>query len=123
MKHKLLVNNYTYMVVEKVREGKETVDKDVEHDVDVRQELYEILRMPGVYSDGVETCDGVALAGDIKNCESDELLIDDNQIGILKRILNKLIKKEHNPMMRSYSLGGERYIPLIQRVFKAETIE
>lgn len=120
MKHRLVVTDYD---IEVKAPTKEDADATNTNTIDVREELYHILRLPGVYEDGVETCDGVALAGDIKSCEEDHLDINQRSMDILMRIFNKLIKKEHKPMMGSVSLGGERYIPLIQRVFRAEKLE
>jgi len=89
--------------------------------LDVKKELYEILRIPGVYRDGVETCDGVDLAESIK--DSDEVIdIESKDLELLKRIFNKLIAQEHNPQLGQIAMGGPRYIKLIQRVFKAEEV-
>jgi hypothetical protein len=123
MKYRLVVTNYNYNSIKQEREGDKVVENVVENEVDVRTELYEILRMPGVYADGVETCDGVALAANVRACEEDHITITEREHCILKRIFNKLIQKEHRPMARSFSLGGDRYIPLIQRVFRAEEVK
>lgn len=87
----------------------------------VKDELYAILRMPGVYKDGVETCDGVALAKNIQNAD-DSIEIEAKELELIKRIFNKLIAQEHNPQTGQAAMGGERYIELIIRIFKAEEI-
>lgn len=89
--------------------------------LNVKSEIYEVLRIPGVYKDGVETCDGVDLANRIK--DADEFIdIKTKDLDILKKVFNKLIAQEHNPAQGQMAMGGPRYIELIQRVFKAEEV-
>lgn len=108
----LVVSSYAYTPA--VGDEKKTVD--------MQRELYEILRMPGMYRNGVETCDGVALAGRILSTKGDEnVVVSDEEIQLLQRVCNKLIAKEHKPPMQ-IALGGERYIEMITRIFKAEDI-
>lgn len=88
----------------------------------VKEELYSILRMPGVYKDGVETCDGVALAGNIQDA-GDSIEVEAKELELIKRIFNKLIAQEHKPQQGQMAMGGERYIELITRIFKAEEVK
>lgn len=122
MKYRLNLKDYDVkqMVFEVIDGERKQVEKNVP--LVVRDELYQILRLPGVYKDGVETCDGVDLAGRIKTTEEDSLDIEAKDLELLKRIFNKLIAQEHNPQLGQVSMGGPRYIELIQRVFKAEEI-
>lgn len=85
-------------------------------DLNVKDELYDLLRLPGIYADGIEMCDGIILAKSINGQESDELEINEDELNLLKKVLNILIKRPHNPPM-SRSLGGVRYEELILRVF------
>jgi len=122
MKYRINLEDYDVMqLVFEVVDGKRVqVEKNVP--VVVRDEMYQILRIPGVYKDGVETCDGVDLAGKIQSCEEDHLDIEARDLDILKKVFNKLISQEHDPSKGQVALGGERYIEMIQRVFKAEEI-
>ena len=128
MKYRINLENYDVeqLMFENVDGKREQVTKNVP--VVVRDEMYQILRIPGVYKDGVETCDGVDLAGRIKSQASDpgvddHIDIDVKDLEILKRVFNKLIDQEHKPQTGQMALGGERYIPLIQRVFRAEEVK
>jgi len=87
----------------------------------VKSEIYTILRIPGVYKDGVETCDGVDLANKIKDA-GEFIDIEVKYLDILKKVFNKLIAQEHRPQLGQIALGGPRYIELIQRVFRPEEI-
>jgi hypothetical protein len=89
--------------------------------LNVKSEIYEILRIPGVYKDGVETCDGVDLANRIKNSD-DFIDIEVKELSLIKKVFNVLIAREHKPQIGQIALGGDRYIELIQRVFKAEEV-
>ncbi len=87
-----------------------------EHEVKPKQEYYDLLRMPGIYSDGLETCDGVILANRILECDDTIVEINETELALLKKVLNILIKIPHNPPA-TRSLGGPRYDTLIVRVF------
>lgn len=89
--------------------------------LNVKAEIYEVLRIAGVYKDGVETCYGIDLAEKI-NAAGDSIDLDVKELDLLKRVFNKLIAQEHNPQLGQIAMGGPRYINLIQRVFKAEEI-
>jgi len=89
--------------------------------MDVKNEIYTILRVPGVYKNGVETCDGIDLANQVK-ASGDSIDITPDKLDLLKKVFNILIAQEHNPAMGQMAMGGPRYLELIQRVFKAEEI-
>lgn len=89
--------------------------------LDVKNEIYGILRIPGVYKDGIETCDGVDLANKIKSA-GDSIDIESKDLELLKKVFNKLIAQEHKPQLGQVAMGGPRYIELIQRVFRAEEV-
>ena len=101
-------------------DGERKLEKGQEP-LEVKNELYSLLRIPGIYKDGIETCDGVDLANRIKASE-DSLDITAENLELLKRVFNKLIAQEHNPAVGQMAMGGPRYLELIQRVFKAEEI-
>lgn len=88
----------------------------------IRQALSEILRIAGVYQNGVEVVDGVLLAKQIRDCKEDFINIEDKDIELLRRIFNKLIAREHNPAIGQIALGGSYYEELILRVFQAEKV-
>ena len=85
--------------------------------VEMKKELSDLLRMPGVYKDGVETCDGVLIAKQIRECEEDGLEINETELALIKKVMDTLIKKPHEPLKGQISLGGKRYEEMILRVF------
>lgn len=122
MKYRIGLINYDvederWEIVNGKRELKKTIDT-----LDVKAEFYAILRLPGVYKNGIETCDGVDLAKQIKESTDDFIDIEVVNLELLKRVFDKLIAQQHNPQSGQIALGGERYITLIQRVFNAEEV-
>ena len=86
--------------------------------LDVKMELYGMLRLPGLFKDGIEVVDSVLMARNIRDAESDNVELDANEEKLLKAAFNKLIDREHNPQSGQIALGGPRYEELILRVFK-----
>jgi hypothetical protein len=88
-----------------------------EADILVREELYNLLRLPGIYANGVETCDGIILAKSILTCKDVELEINETELALMKKVMDILIARPHQPHLGQVSLGGPRYEELILRVF------
>ena len=81
------------------------------------EELAELLRIPGVYQNGVESFDGLMLSREIRACEEDIFVINEDELKLLKAVMDKLIGREHNPASGQIALGGPRYSEMIIRVF------
>jgi len=115
--HKLDLTDYE-VDVDKIVEvdGKKAVQK-VKETLSIKKELSEILRLPGIYSNGVESFDGLMLGRQIRACEEDTLQISEVELEVLRKVLDKLISRPHDPSKGSIALGGVRYEELIIRVF------
>jgi hypothetical protein len=87
-----------------------------EQDFPMSTELAGLLRLPGIYKDGIETCDGVMLARDILASDG-SIEINEADLALVKRVMNTLIAREHKPLQGQLSLGGVRYEEMIIRVF------
>ncbi len=87
-----------------------------EQDFSMKLELSGLLRLPGIYKDGIETCDGVMLARSIIVAD-ESIEITDSDLALVKKVMNILISREHKPLQGQVSLGGVRYEELIMRVF------
>ncbi len=83
----------------------------------IKKEIAEILRIPGVYKDGVESFDGLMLSKEVRACEDDSFKISEDELKILKAVMDKLIARDHNPTAGQIALGGPRYEEMIIRVF------
>ena len=88
----------------------------------MKDNLYQWLRLPGIFKGGVEICDACDLAKQIRNA-GDDIVLDEHEIGLLKTAIDKLIAQEPDPKMGIQALGGEIHEECIRRVFKAEEVK
>ncbi len=88
----------------------------------LKDNIYQWLRLPGIFKGGVEICDACDLAKQIRDA-GDDIVLDEHEIGLLKTAMDKLIAQESNPAMGVQSLGGEVHEECIRRVFKAEEVK
>ena len=83
----------------------------------LKTELAELLRIPGIYANGVESFDGFMLSREIRVCEENVFTISEDELKLLKTAMDKLIARDHNPATGQIALGGPRYEEMIIRVF------
>ncbi|KKM79560.1 hypothetical protein LCGC14_1348770 [marine sediment metagenome] len=83
----------------------------------IKEEIAEMLRIPGIYKDGVESFDGLMLSKEIRACDEDTFKLNEDELKLLKAAMDKLIGRDHNPASGQIALGGPRYEELILRVF------
>ena len=83
----------------------------------IKTEIADMLRIPGIYKDGVESFDGLMLSREIRACDEDVFPISEDELKLLKAVMDKLIGREHNPATGQIALGGPRYEEMIIRVF------
>jgi hypothetical protein len=87
-----------------------------ESDFLTKLELSGLLRLPGIYKDGIEMVDGVMISRNIM-ASDESITLDETDLALIKRVMNILIAREHKPLQGQLSLGGIRYEALIIRVF------
>ena len=87
----------------------------------LKDNIYQWLRLPGIFKGGVEICDACDLAKQIRDA-GDDIVLDEHEIGLLRIAMDKLIATESNPAQGVQALGGEIHEECIRRVFKAEEI-
>jgi len=98
----------------------ELINKEIVYPL--KDNLYQWLRLPGMFKDGVEICDACDLAKQVRDA-GDDIVLDEHEIGLLKTAMNKLIAQPANPAMGVQSLGGEVHEECIKRVFKADEVK
>lgn len=118
-KFQLNLQNYTYPNVQSVRnkENGKIEEEEEEVEVDVRNELYMLLRGNGCCKSGPEIVEAVTLARMIRDRNEDVIGLVKEDYELLKKILNYYISRENRPEFGMASLGGPRYEELILRVF------
>ncbi len=100
-----------------VMEDEKRVLKTGKEPFPLKEEIAEMLRIPGVYANGIESFDGLMLSKEIRACEDNSFKISEDELKILKMVMDKLIARDHNPTAGQVALGGPRYTELIIRVF------
>jgi len=98
----------------------ELINKEIVYPL--KDNLYQWLRLPGMFKDGVEICDACDLAKQVRDA-GDDIVLDEHEIGLLKTAMNKLIAQPANPAMGVQALGGEVHEECIKRVFKADEVK
>ena len=88
----------------------------------LKDNFYSWLRLPGMFKGGVEICDACDLAKQIRDA-GDDIVLDENEISLLRTAMDKLIAQESNPAMGVQALGGEIHEECIRRIFKAEEVK
>lgn len=88
----------------------------------LKDNIYQWLRLPGMFKDGVAICDACDLAKQIRDA-GDDIVLDEHEIGLLKTVINKLITQEADPKNGVQPLGGDVHEECIRRVFKAEEVK
>ena len=99
-----------------IKDKKKVLEKGMEPFL-LKEEIADMLRIPGVYANGIESFDGLMLSKEIRTCEDDSFKISEDELKLLKTVMDKLIAREHNPTAGQVALGGPRYEELIIRVF------
>ena len=114
-----------YSVEVKINKRNEETDKvelvDEIIPYPIKDNLYQWLRLPGIFKDGVEIVDACDVAKQIRDAE-DDVVLDEHEMGLLKTAINKLIAQENDPRIGAQALGGAIHEECIRRVFKAEEV-
>ena len=83
----------------------------------IKEEIADMLRIPGVYANGIESFDGLMLSREIRTCDEDTFKLNEDELKLLKAVMDKLIGRDHDPANGVVALGGPRYEVLILRIF------
>jgi len=120
-KFRIDLSEYEISVQQNVRneETKKIELKDIKEIYPLRNNLSSWLRIPGVWKDGIELCDAHDLAKQIRDCQEDMIEVDETEMGLLKKVLDKLISQPEDPTRGIMALGGVVHEEAVRRVFKA----
>ena len=88
----------------------------------LKDNLYQWLRLPGMFKGGVEVCDACDLAKQIRDA-GDDITLDEVELKLITTAMDKLIAQASDPVMGVQALGGEVHEECIRRVFKAEEVK
>ncbi len=116
-KYELDLSEYEVDFERWVIEDEKRVLKTGKEPLKIKEEIADMLRIPGIYENGVESFDGLMLGREIRASEEDSFSISEDELNLLKKVMDKLIGKEHNPANNQFCLGGPRYEEMIIRVY------
>ena len=85
----------------------------------MQENIYSWLRHAGVWKDGIELCDAHDLAKRFEACEDTFIELNEMELGLVKKVFNKLISQQEDPTRGIMALGGPIHEECILRVFKA----
>lgn len=88
----------------------------------MKDNLYQWLRLPGMFKGGVEICDACDLAKQIK-AAGDDIVLDEVELKLLTTAMDTLISQKSDPSKGIQALGGEIHEECIRRVFKVEEVK
>ncbi len=116
-KYELDLSEYEVDFERWVIESEKRVLKKGKEPLKIKEEIADMLRIPGIYANGIESFDGLMLGREIRACEEDSFSISEDELNLLKKIMDKLIGREHKPTEGVVALGGPRYEEMIIRVY------
>jgi len=121
-RYKIDLSEYNVEVTSNKRndEGKiELVTEEIPYPL--KDNLYQWLRLPGMFKGGVEICDACDLAKAIKKADKD-IILDEHEWKLLTTAMDTLIAQKNDPARGVQALGGEVHEECIRRVFKPEEV-
>lgn len=118
-KFKIDLSEYSVSVTANKRNDQGAVELVTEEiPYPLKDNLYQWLRLPGIFKGGVEICDACDLAKQIRDA-GDDITLDEHEIILLKTAMDLLIAQKSDPTTGVQSLGGDIHEECIRRVFKA----
>lgn len=78
------------------------------------------LRSVGIFKSAEDIAEAVSVAKQIRDCEADEIELDEREMSVLKQALNRLVELTAEGKA---NLGGEIHEEAICRIIKAEEVK
>lgn len=121
-KYRINVANYEVDVQAFERQEGQIREVSRSRAIDVREELYGMLRLPGVYKTLADSCEAIILGRKIRESEEDVIELTAEDLSRIKLAMDKLVSQDHEPSQGKYALGGPAYEELMLRIYQAEEI-
>ncbi len=123
-KYKLDLSAYdvtAQVPVTKTVDGKEVRQLEDKTEVyPLRDNISVWLRSVGIFKTGEDIAEAVSVAKQVRDCEADEIILDEREMGVLKQALNRLVELTAEGKA---NLGGEIHEEAICRIVKAEEVK
>ncbi|MCK5615806.1 hypothetical protein KAR91_78810 [Candidatus Pacearchaeota archaeon] len=123
-KYKLDLSKYevtAQVPVTKTVDGKEIRQlEDKTEMYPLRENVSVWLRSVGIFKNAEDIAEAVSVAKQIRDCEADEIELDEREMSVLKQALNRLVELTSEGKA---NLGGEIHEVAICRIIKAEEVK
>lgn len=126
-KYRLNLSEYEVEITNPVFEGGKPVIEGGVQATEIKSEVYPLkdnlnswLRSTGMFKTGEEITEAILLAKQIRDIESDSIELDEKEIAVLKKALNRLLELASDGKA---NFGGPIHEEAILRVFTAEEIK
>lgn len=80
------------------------------------------LRIPGIFQSAESLVEAAFLARQLKNCQEDNIILDEREAGILKQCLDTHIKRTYEGKP-AFPIGGEIHEEAVCRVVKMKEVD
>ena len=104
-----------------------TVDGKTVRELEDKTEMYPLrenisvwLRSVGIFKSAEDIAEAVSVAKQVRDCQADEIKLDEREMGVLKQALNRLVELTAEGKA---NLGGEIHEEAIVRIIKAEEVK
>jgi len=88
----------------------------------LRTNLSGWLRSPGIFRSGEDIAEAVSVAKQIRDCKEDSIELDEREVDVLKKAVNRLVELTAENPPRA-NLGGETHEEAICRVIKMQEVK
>ena len=107
--------------VTKTVDGKEVRQlEDKTETYPLRDNISVWLRSVGIFKTGEDIAEAVSVAKQIRDCEADEIILDEREMSVMKQAVNRLVELTAEGKA---NLGGEIHEEAIVRIIKAEEVK
>ena len=107
--------------VTKTVDGKEVRELEDKTEVyPLRENISIWLRSVGIFKSGEDIAEAVSVAKQIRDCEDDDIELDEREASVVKQALNRLVELTAEGKA---NLGGEIHEEAICRVIKMEEVK
>jgi len=107
--------------VTKTVDGKEVRELEDKTEVyPLRENISIWLRSVGIFKSGEDIAEAVSVAKQIRDCEDDDIELDEREASVVKQALNRLVELTAEGKA---NLGGEIHETAICRIVKMEEVK
>jgi len=121
-KFKLNLSEYEVTALVPDMESEKHEMKEVTQPYPLRDNLSTWLRSVGIFQSAEDIAEAVGVAKQIRECTEDSIELDEREVDVLKKAVNRLVELSAENPPRA-NLGGEIHEEAICRVIKMQEVK